>query len=267
MKIKKDDLKIIGILVGIGVIIFVLRGQTQGVVGVDCLAFKTNSDTYGTYDNSNVWVVADCDNNGDYEAYGFHSVLASVLKSNVRGQTPEGYDWGCWTGTAGSDPQIRVFYGTSSAYVLKRDYGSASSADTSCEIQQTFSATIYNEDDGLMNSINNPDGFIQGDVWSTDYDATSGSTLSHCDFNPNYFDDVLVTSSYISVDTRSPIIESGSTNIICHFNYGGSDNLVTYYVYYIGGTTIGDCHICASSDDNIVSRSELGTIISKWISG
>lgn len=107
--------------------------QFQGVVGVDCPKFKTNFPDVDV-GNSNSWFAADCDGNGQYEAYGYAgmgAISSRVVDGTFHIIPMDVYlAYHCYPTTP---KQLWIYQGlTNNYYKYLENYGSTIYADTSC---------------------------------------------------------------------------------------------------------------------------------------
>jgi hypothetical protein len=106
--------------------------QTQAVVGVDCPLFKTNAGLFtNNYYNTDSWIATDCNNDGNYEAYGYLTRTQSYFVNNsAMLKTPDNYDYYC--DLVQNRLVVRV---TSSIYVqavYQINAGNYAAADLTC---------------------------------------------------------------------------------------------------------------------------------------
>ena len=104
--------------------------QFQGVVGVDCAAFKTNA--VSGYNSFSVWVATDCNGDGAYESYKWNGGTSQTTQAPFGlSDTGDGKKYKCFNGASGYEVQIWTnIISTPYTYLV---YSAQSGADLTCE--------------------------------------------------------------------------------------------------------------------------------------
>ena len=220
------------VLVGVGIVVVMVlinngglgsQSLLMGVVGLDCDEFRTNvaSLSPASYTHPDVWIAADCDNNGEYEAYGSpggsftHQTCPSSFY--LDGQEPVyGYDYYCLEpGDMGSSQFSVYVYNGEDCSKFQIGYGTSDQADIICGTPPCTPSW-------------------QCTPWS---DCPLGSQQRTCtDAN------ACGTNDGKPTEQQECSIECPT----CDAN-----------VY---------CSGCSLNTDGLISRTELGAVITKWIS-
>lgn len=229
---------------------------SMGVVGTDCPDFKSNYGVTKSYTHSSTWVATDCNDDGQYEGYGFYIEKAGNPTGTPTGRTPEGNLYWCYF--ISGERQVYISHIENYHVEYKPNYGSSSSADLTCEGGGGCTPQTCSELGKECGSwADGCGGYVSCGLCQTGYTCDS---TGQCICNPFTCSHYLMGFTYVS-------LECGSWTDGC----GGTLNCGTCT---IGSTcssmgqciSDSDCYLCASLDEAI-DRAELGDLIEYWVYG